>query len=62
MTLKNYWPQTISLMIFGSIVASTLTIQIAINNSVQDSNLFLDNYHVTDKNINEIFSKQIDFT
>ena len=58
MTLKNYWPQTISLMIFGSIVASTLTIQIAINNSVQDSNLFLDNYHVTDKNINEIFQNR----
>jgi hypothetical protein len=62
MTLKNYWPQTISLMIFGSIIASTFTIKIAINNPVEDSNLFLDNYHVTDKNINEIFSKQIDFT
>ncbi len=61
MIAKNYWPHTISLMIFGSIIASSMTIKVAIENPVQDSNLYLNNYHVTDKNINEILLNQTAF-
>lgn len=58
---KNYWPHAIILMILGSIIASYSTIKIAVENPVQDSNLFLNNYHITDKNINDILRSQILF-
>jgi hypothetical protein len=48
-------------MILGSIVASFFTIKIALENSVQDSNLFLQNYHITDKNINQILGENARF-
>jgi hypothetical protein len=48
-------------MIIGSIIASYKTIEIAIKNPVQDSNLFLQNYHITDKHINSILQDQIYF-
>jgi len=57
----NLWPHTVILMIIGSIVASVWTIKIAVNAPVQDSNLFMNNYHITDKNINEILLSQIEF-
>jgi len=57
----NYWPYAITLMIFGGVIGGYLTIQKAIENPVQASNLFLNNYHYTDKNINEILSSQIEF-
>jgi hypothetical protein len=57
----NYWPHAIVLMILGSIVASFFTIKVAIQNPVQDSSLFLQNYHITDKHINEILREQIEF-
>lgn len=58
---KNYWPQVIVLMIIGAIVASVWTIKIAVTNPVQQSNLFLANYHITDSNINQILINQISF-
>jgi hypothetical protein len=58
---RNYWPHVIVLMILGAILASFFTIKIALQNSVVDSNLFLQNYHITDKNINDILSKQAEF-
>ena len=57
----NFWPHTIVLMIIGSIIASVWTIKIAITNPVQDSNLFLENYHIADKNINKILNSQMRF-
>jgi hypothetical protein len=61
MSKHNYWPHTVVLMIIGAVVASVWTIKIAINAPVQDSNLFMNNYHITDKNINEILLSQIEF-
>jgi hypothetical protein len=58
---RNYWPHAIVLTILGSIVASFFTIKIALQNSVVDSNLFLQNYHITDKNINQILGEQAEF-
>ena len=55
------WPYIISLFLIGSVVASYSTIKTAIANPVQDSNIFLSNYHITDKNINQILSSQIAF-
>ena len=57
----NFWPITIILMIAGAIVASALTIKTAVQNPVQESNLFLANYHIADKNINQILHSQIEF-
>ncbi len=58
---QNYWPHTIVLMIIGVVIASYFTIKVAIETPVQDSNLFLTNYHITDKNINDILRSQIAF-
>jgi hypothetical protein len=58
----NLWPYVIVAMIIGAIVASLKTIVIALENPVQDSNLFLQNYHITDKNINEILYEQALFS
>jgi len=57
----NFWPYLVISMIVGSIIASSWTIKIAVTNPVQQSNLFLENYHITDKNINEIIADQLIF-
>jgi len=57
----NFWPLTIILMLVFAIVAAVLTIKKAVNNPVQESNLFLANYHIADKNINQILDSQIEF-
>jgi len=57
----NFWPLTIILMIVWAIVAGALTIKKAMNNPVQESNLFLSSYHIADKNINQILHSQIEF-
>ena len=57
----NFWPLAIILMIVGAVVASLWTIKIAVTNPVQHSNLFLENYHIANKNINTILDSQIKF-
>lgn len=57
----NFWPYVITIFLIAMLSASYSTIKIAVDNPVQSSNIFLNNYHVTDKNINQILTSQIAF-
>ncbi len=58
---KNYWPHTIVGMIIGIVIAIFFTIKIAINNPVQEENIFMDTYQNVNENINNILLSQSEF-
>jgi hypothetical protein len=58
---KNYWPQTVITMIVLVVIACIWTIKIALNNPVQMSDKFLDNYQSVDDNINSLLHNQAKF-
>jgi hypothetical protein len=57
----NLWPSAIILMIFGAIIAGYKSISLAIENPVEQSSIFLEGYHQTDKNINQILEDKLAF-
>jgi len=57
----NLWPSAIILMIFWAIIAGYKTISLAIENPVEQSSIFLEGYHQTDKNINQILEDKLAF-
>jgi len=55
------WPILIGISIILIFFASIATVVVALQNPVQDSDLFMRNYHDTDANINEIIHQKIAF-
>lgn len=55
------WPVLIGLSIILIFIAAVATVVIAVKNPVQDSDLFMRNYHDTDANINIIIEQKIAF-
>ena len=55
------WPYGIALSFVGIIAMIIGTIVIASNNAVEPSDLYMQNYHDVDSNVNEIIYKQIAF-
>jgi hypothetical protein len=55
------WPWAIVLGIVGIVIAVIQTIVVAMNNPVQMSDSYMQNYHLVDKDINNIIAKEIAF-
>lgn len=55
------WPVLIGLSIIFIFFAAIATVIVAIKNPVQDSDLFMRNYHETNADINDIITKKISF-
>ena len=56
-----HWPYGIALSFVAIIGLIIGTIIVASNNKVQDSDLFMQNYHLVDENVNEIIMAQVAF-
>lgn len=63
MNLKNgkQWPIAIALGIFGVFGLSVWTVMFAMKSPVQDSDIYMNNYHIVDDNVNEIIRANIEF-
>jgi hypothetical protein len=57
----NYWPHAILASIFAIILAIAYTIYYSLDYPVEMDETYLQNYHVTDKNINEMIFANIAF-
>jgi hypothetical protein len=57
----NLWPIAIILMLTGAVIGGYKTISLAIENPVEQSSIFLEGYHQTDKNINQILEDKLAF-
>jgi nitrogen fixation protein FixH len=55
------WPYGIALSFIGIIALIIGTIIVAQDNKVEDADLYMQNYHVIDENVNEILYAQIAF-
>ncbi|MEA1918023.1 MAG: FixH family protein [Campylobacterota bacterium] len=55
------WPYAIGISIILVIFASYYTVKVALEHPVEQSNLFMRNYHDADANINQIIMDEIEF-
>lgn len=58
---RNYWPHAIIGMILSVVIAGAYTVNIAINNPVQEDTYFMEKYQKVDKNINKLMEEKIKF-
>ncbi len=61
--IKNgkIWPLIIAISIFGIVLLSYWTIKETAKADLTQSNLYMDNYHNVDDNINDLIEARIDF-
>jgi nitrogen fixation protein FixH len=58
---RNYWPHTIIAMILAVVVAGAYSVNIAVNNPVQESTYFMKKYQVVENNGYELDKSKRDF-
>jgi hypothetical protein len=61
MITEHLWKAGIAAILIGGAIASYKTVQIALENPVEQSSIYMSGYHSVDKNINDILNSQLQF-